>query len=124
MQQISAVSQNASLLHGDIASDLIHPLPVWMTSNAGPTNPSTLQMNEEQHIIRFQSLEREHFRGEEIRSHHHCHVGTDEVSPACALLSFRRRWNIMSLADVGDRLIRNLVAEICHRAHNPVITPA
>jgi len=73
---------------------------------------------------RLQTRQGEHFHSEEVRSHHHCHVRPDEVSPAGVpfpLLGWR---NIMPIENVPDRLVRDPIAQISHRSDDPIIAPA
>src|SRR5664280_1984319 len=88
MQQISAVGQKSPLLHGHVAPHLFHPLLVRMGRDSGQTNPSTLQLDKEQHVVGNQALERKHFHRKEIRSHQNIHMSADEIFPAGRMLSF------------------------------------
>src|SRR5580765_1091826 len=123
MEQISPAHQKACFFHRDIARHLLHPFLIWMTRYSCQTDSPALQVKEEQNVERFQALEREYLYGEEICSDHHCHVCSDKIFPACVLFPLRGWRNVMSLQDVADCLIGDLVTEIGHRSHNPVITP-
>jgi hypothetical protein len=95
MQQLSAFGRESALLHGDVARHLFHLLLIRMEYHTCELDPPALQMNEQQHIMRFQPFEREHFSCEKIRSHHYLHVSADEILPTCRLLSLQSGWNIM-----------------------------
>src|SRR5436190_22303419 len=85
-----------------------------MLGQACKTDPPTLEMQNEQHIVRLQSFERKHFHGEEVRSHHDRHVRTDKVLPTRRLLPLRGRRDIVPLEDIADCLIRDL-AVLLHK---------
>lgn len=76
-----------------------------MTRDASQANSPALQVKKEQHIVRFQSFERKHFRSEEVRPHHDCHVSTDEIFPSGVLLPLWRWRDIMPLKNVADGMI-------------------
>ncbi len=88
MQQISAVGQKSPLLHRHVAPHLFHPLLVRMGCDSGQTNPPSLQLDKEQHVIGNQAFERKHFHREEIRSHQNIHMSADEILPAGRVFSF------------------------------------
>ena len=56
-----------------------------------------LQVNEKQHVKRFQAFEPKHFQHEEVCSHHHRHVSADEIFPTRRLVSLGCWRNIMPL---------------------------
>src|SRR5258708_18209533 len=105
MQQVPLLNQKPCLIHRDMGRYLFHPLLARMTRDTCQADSSALQVNEKQHIVRFQSGEREHFHGEEVRSHHDRHMSTDEVCPAGILLPLPGWRNIMPLKNVSDCLI-------------------
>src|SRR5260370_36313276 len=106
-----------------MARALFHTLLILMTRNSGQAYPPTLQMNEEQHVVRNQPSERKHFHREEVGGHQYRHVSTDKVFPTRRLLPLGSRWNIMAAENIAHRLIREPETQVCHGAHDPVIAP-
>ena len=123
MKQIFLARQKACFFHRDISRHLFHPFLIWMIRYSCQIDSPALQVKKEQHVERFQALEREYFYREEICSHHHCHVGSDEIFPACVLFPLRRWWNVMPFQDIAHCLIGDFITEIGHRSYDPVITP-
>ena len=80
-------------------------------------------MNEEQHIERDQSPEREYLHGEEVGPCEHGPVGTDELLPRCCALSLRSRGNAAASEDIANRLVGQLMTEITQGADNAVVAP-
>ncbi len=80
-------------------------------------------MDEKQHVVGHQSARREHLRGEEVGPDQQRQVDPDECRPSCRALAFWCRRQAMTLQDVADRLIADLVPQIGQRPHNPVIAP-
>src|SRR6516165_8469231 len=105
MQQIAAVGEETPLFHGHIAGHLLHPLFVRITRKARQANPTALQMNEKEHIISHQALEREDFNRKEVGPNQHGQVSSNEVSPAGRVLSFGGGWDAVAIKDVADRLV-------------------
>jgi hypothetical protein len=58
MQQISAVGQKSPLLHRHVAPHLLHPRLVRMGRDSSQTNPPTLQLDKEQHVVGNQAFKR------------------------------------------------------------------
>ncbi len=66
---------------------------------------AALQMNEEQHIERDQSPEREHLHREKVGACENGPVGTDELFPRCCVPALRGRRDAVAVEDIADRLI-------------------
>src|ERR1035438_6667459 len=101
MQQISAVGQKSPLLYGHVAPHLFHPLLVRMGRDSVQTNPPTLQLDKEQHVVGNQALERKHFHREKIRSHQNIHMSADEIFPTGRVFSFGGRRDSVATQDVA-----------------------
>ena len=71
---VENISASMAALLGRIAGDLLHPLFIRMSGNAGDAHPAAFQMQEEQHVVGNQSSPGEHFHGEEIGPSQHIHV--------------------------------------------------
>jgi hypothetical protein len=66
-------------------------------------------MDEKQHVVGHQPAQREHLRGEEVGPDQQRQVDPDECRPGCRALAFWCRRQAMTLQDVADRLIADLV---------------
>src|ERR1035438_5289963 len=73
--KISTVGQKPPLLHRHLAPYLFHPLLLRMGCDSGQTNPPTLQLDKEQHVVGNQPFERKHFHRKEICSHQNIPYG-------------------------------------------------
>jgi hypothetical protein len=77
--------------HGDVAGDLLHPLLVWIGSDAGDLNLSAADVDEKPDIICNDAVKRPDFLGEEIAGDQDILVRGDEVLPTRAFLTLRCR---------------------------------
>ena len=68
MQRIAAASQASPLLHSHVSRLLLHPPLVRVRRESCQVHPASLQVDEEQHIVGQQPLERQDFRREEVHS--------------------------------------------------------
>jgi len=59
----------------------------------------------------------------EVDPGQHGQMRLDEFLPPCVLAPFRDRRDAMTLQDVPHSLIRDVIAEIGQRTHNPVVAP-
>src|ERR1019366_10481132 len=109
VENVAAAMKIAPSLLGGAASDLLHPLFIRMSSDAGYADPAAFQMEKEQHIIGNQSSPGEHFHGEEVGSSQHIHVRGNKVFPRSGPASLGSRSDAVSAKNVAHRLIRNLV---------------
>jgi hypothetical protein len=81
-------------------------------------------MQEEQNVVRHQAPPRQHFDREEIGSGEHVHMPADELLPGRGLTPFGSRCDVVAAQDVAHSLVRDVIAEVRQRAHDPVVTPA
>jgi hypothetical protein len=89
----------------------------------GQADTPTLQMNEEQNVIRHQATPGEDLDGEEIDASQHGHMRLNKLLPRRGLAPFRRRSNALALQNIPYGLIRDGVTEVGQRAHDAVVTP-
>jgi len=66
---MAAASQASPLLHSHVSRLLLHPLLIRVRRESSQAYPASLQVDEEQHIVGQQSLERQDFRRKEVHSH-------------------------------------------------------
>ena len=105
MQQIAATSQASPLLHGHVATLLLHPLLIWVRRESCQIHPASLQVDEEQHIVGQQPFARQDFRREEVHPDQNVPVRADKVLPGDRLLALRSGRKAMATEDVAHRLI-------------------
>ena len=74
VKNIAAGMKIAPLLLGGATSDLLHPLFIRMSGDAGYADPAAFQVQKEQYVIGNQPPPSEHFHGEEVGSCQHIHV--------------------------------------------------
>jgi hypothetical protein len=67
MDQVLAGGQEAPFLHRHIAGHLDHPCCIGMRCQAGHLDSPAAKVDEEQHVIRYQSAQRPDLGGEEVR---------------------------------------------------------
>jgi len=106
VQQIAAAPQASPLLHRDVSRLLLHPLLIRVRRESCQIHAASLQVDEEQHIVGRQPLERQDFRREEVHAHQNVPVCADKVLPGDRLLSLRRWRNAVATENVAHRLIR------------------
>lgn len=51
-------------------------------------------------------------------------MGTNKLAPCCGLFSLRRRWEVVTLQNIADRLVAHRMAHILQSSDNAVIAPA
>src|SRR5215831_18862216 len=100
MQDVSPLLQESPFLPDRVARHLLHPSLVRMSCDPGQADATTLQVNEEQHVVRYQAAPAQHFDREEIHAGQDRHMRLNEFLPRRALASFWRRCNAMPLQDV------------------------
>jgi hypothetical protein len=80
-------------------------------------------MDEKQHVIGHQVVQRQHLRGQEVGSSQRRQIDPNESRPGCRAFALWRGRQSVALQDIADRLIADLVPQIGQRPRNPVITP-
>ncbi len=123
MQEIAAVPKGAASLHGHIPGHLLHPRLVRMNGDPGDVHPAALEMDEKQHVVGHQPAQREHLRREEVGARQQRQVGPNECRPRCRALALWCGRQSVTLQDIADRLIADLIPQIGQRPRNPVIAP-
>ena len=88
VQHVAAPLQIAHILQRRVASHLLHPVRVRMSSDPGESHAPRLQVNEEQDVVRHQAAPAQHLHREEIGSSEHVHMPTDEILPSGRLTPF------------------------------------
>src|SRR5713101_5484387 len=74
--------------------------------------PTALQLDEEQHVVRYQAAPSQHLRCEEIGPGEHVHVRPDELLPSRAPTT-RGRWrDVVSAQDIANGLVRQVMAAV------------
>jgi len=81
MDEISTALEEAPFVDAGIFGDLLHPRFIGMRRDPSDLNATALEMDEEQHIERDESLECKHLHGKEVGPCEHGLVGTDELFP-------------------------------------------
>jgi hypothetical protein len=80
-------------------------------------------LKEEQDVIRGEAAPGQHLYGEEIRAGKDRHMRRDEILPAGALGPFRCGREAVSLQDISDRLVRDVMAQVGQRTCDAIVTP-
>jgi hypothetical protein len=90
--------------HGiaEIASDLRHPGPIGVGSDAGNVNASRLEVDDEQHQVAHQASAREHLHAEKVRGRDGAPVRLEEGLPRHRPPSERSRFDAVLLEDSLD----------------------
>src|SRR6516162_6008802 len=81
MNQISLTDQKAFRSVTEVPSDLAHPEPLSIPRDSGDLNPTTRQVDEEEHQQPGQTLARPGLEGEEIRRHYNLPMPTQKLLP-------------------------------------------
>jgi hypothetical protein len=105
MQSVPPLVQQSPGLTGCVAGDLFHPCLIGMPRDSCQANTATLQVDQEQDVIRDQPASGEDLDREEINPGQDGHMRLDEFLPRRGLAPFGRRLNPMSLQDVSYGLI-------------------
>src|SRR5215471_4022139 len=112
MQRVPPLVEKSPVFTRCIAGHLLHPCLIRMPGNPGQADAATLQMNEEQHVVRHQTTPCKDLDCEEINARQHRHMGLNEFLPGCCLAALRRRPNSMTPQNVPHAFIRHPIAEI------------
>src|SRR5208337_5095290 len=126
---IAVVEQEAGVGHGpvvggDVAGDLFQPGLVGEWSDAGEDDSAGLEMEEEQDVEGGQAGGGPDFCGEEVGGPEHGRVSANELGPGGVAFAFGGRAQSLSLQNIADGLIGNVIPQISQGANNAVITPA
>src|SRR5215813_14392784 len=124
VQQVTTTVQIAGTLHRCITSHLLHPARVRMARDAAQPYAAAAYFDEEQNVVRHQSSPGQQLHGEEVGASQHVQVQPDELLPRRRATSLGRWSEVVPAQDVADRSIRDSMAQIGERAHNPVVSPA
>ena len=87
MNEILAGFEKAPLLHGQVASDLVHPWLVGIGGDARDVNLSGVELDQKEHVECDQPAQCPHFGAEAVYRPQDIHVTVDEVSPRRGLLA-------------------------------------
>jgi hypothetical protein len=112
MQNVPPLVQESPGLTGCVAGHLLHPCLIRMARDPCQSDTATLQMNEEQDVIRHQATPCEDLDGEEIDASQHRHMRLNKLLPRRGLAPFRRRRNAVALQNIPHGLVRDLIAEV------------
>ena len=91
------------------ASNLLHPLLIWMSRDSGDVHASSFQMQKEQNVVRHQASPRQHLDGEEVGSCEHVQAPADEFLPSCRLTPLGSGCEVVAAQDIAHCLVRNLI---------------
>src|SRR5215471_16596415 len=95
-----------------------------MPGDTADPDPTALQLDEEQHVVRYQAAPSQHLRREEIGPGEHVHVRPDELLPSRAPTT-RGRWrDVVSAQDIANGLVRQVMAQVGQCADDAVVAPA
>src|SRR5215470_2809529 len=123
MQRVPPLVEKSPVFTPCITGHLLHPCLIRMPGNPGQTDAATLQMNEEQHVVRHQTTPSKHLDREEVNAGQHRHMRLNEFLPRCRLAALRCRRNSMAPQNTPHAFMRHPIAEIGHSAHDPVVPP-
>src|SRR5215471_20162651 len=123
MQRVPPLVEKSPVFAPCVAGHLLHPCLIRMSGNPGQADAATLQMNEEQHVVRHQTTPCKHLDREEVNAGQHRHMRLNELLPGCCLAALRRRPNSMAPQNIPHAFIRHPIAEIGQSAHDPVVPP-
>src|SRR5215470_15234052 len=124
MDQISLTDQKAFRSVTEVPSDLAHPEPLAIPRDSSDLNPTTRQVDEEEHQEPRQTLARPGLDGEEIRRHNHIPMPGEKLPPGGFPLTLRRRFQAVLPQNVGDRAARHFMAQIGEGSLDSAIAPA
>src|SRR5262245_36616023 len=123
MQQVTAAVQESGVLHGCVSRHLLHPARVRMARDAAQRYATAACFDKEQNIVRHQSSPSQDLHGEKVGTGQYLHVRLNELLPRCAATSLGCWRDVVSVQDVADRSIRNLMTQIRQRSDDPVVAP-
>src|SRR5476649_1442932 len=66
MQEIATVLKDAASLHGHVPGHLLHPRLIRVDGDPGDVNLAAFEMDEKQHVVGYQSSQREDLRREKV----------------------------------------------------------
>jgi hypothetical protein len=83
-----------------------------MLRHAAQHYPSSLELDEEQDVVRRQASPGEHLHGKEVGSREYGHVRPNELFPARIVAALGYRRDPMPTENVADGLIRHVVSDV------------
>ena len=102
MQEKSTIPQRATIVHGHVSGDLLHPRLFGMNGDWGDVYSAALEIDEEQHVVGHQSAQRQHLGGEEVARRQQGQVSPNERCPRNRALSFRRWRQTVALQNIAN----------------------
>jgi len=87
MQQIATIPQRATIVHGRVPGDLLHPRLIRVNGEPGDIHPAALEMDEEQHVVGHQTAQRQHLGGKEVGPRQQRHMGPNAAHVVVRLRS-------------------------------------
>src|SRR5262249_42312120 len=100
-----------------------HPWLVRMWCRAGDVHLPTREVDEKEHVVRYQAGRCPDLSGEEVRSDQHLHMRADKLLPRGRRLALGSRRNTMALENVAHGLVTDREAQVGESANDPVIAP-
>jgi len=95
-----------------------------VSGDAGEGNTPGVEVEKEEDVVGNKTTPGQDLNGEEVCSGKDGHMGADEFLPTRVLAALRRWRDAMTLQNVSDRLIRDLMAEVGESASDAIVTPA
>src|SRR5882757_1872254 len=94
-----------------------------MNGDPSDVYPAALEVDEAQHVVRYQPAQRQHLGGTEVGPRQRLHVSPTERGPRGRALALRRWRQTSAPQNITNSLIVNLVPQIGQRLRDPVIAP-
>src|SRR5882724_2968685 len=83
----------------------------------------TLQVDEKQHVVRYEPTQRPDLGREKVRRDQHVQMRTDELLPRRGRLTFWSWWDAVALENVTYGLITHGVSQVGQGTHDAIIAP-
>ncbi len=123
MNQVPRVAQKAIDHIREIPSHLLHPLTVRLRVDACDLDSAALQFNDKQYKVALESLQGEHFNGEQVGCRHSFPVSLKEGIPGRPSTPFGSRFEAMVLQDPLHGIAGDLVPEVDERSADSGVAP-
>jgi len=121
VEQVAREPKEAVVVHGDIPSDLSHPVLVRVGRQARDVDLSCRHVHEEADVVRHKPALRPDLGGKEVCRGEDVDARAKELLPGRGGLSLRRRREAVALEDVRGGLVAHGVLKSMQRADDPVV---
>ncbi len=123
MDEIVDAGQEPLTAIGEIARNLLHPLPIGLLNDSSDFDSTSLKIDDEEHEVSDQAESSEHFDAKEIGCGDDAPMSLEERLPRHPFTAERRRVDTVFNEDSLDGVSANLVPQVVECSSNSSVSP-